>query len=133
MYDTLYYSKSIHGFSCLCCVLFPIPAHQGQTAKQIISTPYHSWKDARTDFAKHNNHQYHHVSKTKMEDFVKMMSNPSLIIPSRLSLEVEKQIAKNRIFLTSIIKCIELCGHQGTGLSGHRDDAESEALNQGLA
>lgn len=60
-----------------------------------------------------------------------MMNNPLLIIQNRLSLEVEKQIAKNRIFLTSIIKCIELCGHQGIGLRGHRDDAESEALNQG--
>lgn len=62
---------------------------------------------------------------------MKMMSDPSLIIQNRLSLEVEKQIAKNRIFLTSIIKCIELCGRQGIGLRGHRDDAESEALNQG--
>ncbi|XP_068680734.1 52 kDa repressor of the inhibitor of the protein kinase-like [Montipora foliosa] len=66
-----------------------------------------------------------------MDDFMKMMSNPSLIIQNRLSLEAEAQIAKNRLFLTSIIKCIELCGRQGIGLRGHRDDAESESLNQG--
>ena len=131
MYDTLCYSKSTDGVFCLCCVLFPMPAHQGQRAKPLISTSYCNWKDARTDFAKHINHQYHRDSKRKMEDFVKMMSDPSLINQSRLSLEVEKQIAKNRIFLTSIIKCIELCGCQGIGLRGHRDDARSEALNQG--
>ena len=102
-----------------------MPAHQGQRAKLLISTRY------RTDFAKHINHQYHRDSKAKMEDFLKMMSDPSLIIQSRLSLEIAKQMAKNRIFLTSIIKCIELCGRQGIGLRGHGDDAESEALNRG--
>ena len=131
MYDTLCYSKSTDELFCLCCVLFPLPAHQGQRAKYLIATPYRTWKDARSDLAKHINHQYHRDSKTKMDDFVQMMSNPSLIIQNRFSLEAEKQIAKNRIFLTSIIKCTELCGLQGIGLRGHRDDAESEALNQG--
>jgi len=27
---------------------FPMPAHQGQRVKQLISTPYHNWKNART-------------------------------------------------------------------------------------
>ena len=130
-YDTLCYSKSTDGIFCLCCVLFPMPAHHGQKARYLITTPYRNWKDARSYFAKHINHEYHRDSKTKMDDFMKMMSNPLLIIQNRLSQEAEKQIEKNRIFLTAIIKCTELCGRQGIGLRGHRDDAESEALNQG--
>ena len=130
-YDTLYYSKPTDGLFCLCCVLFPMPAHHGTKAKYLITAPYRNWKDARTDFSKHITHQYHRDSKTKMDDFMKMMSNPSLIIQNRLSLEAEAQIEKNRLFLTSIIKCIELCGRQGIGLRGHRDEAESESLNQG--
>lgn len=51
------------------------------------------------------------------------MNNPSLIIQNRLSVEAASQIAKNRLFLTSVIKCI--------GLRGNRDEAESESLNQG--
>ena len=29
---------------------------------------------------------------------------------------------KNRVFLRSILKCIEFCRHQGIALRGHRDD-----------
>ena len=131
MYDFLCYSKSTDGLFCLCCVLFPMPAHHGKKANNLITIPYRNWKDAKTDFAKHVNHEYHRDSKAKMDGFLDIMSKPSLSIQNRLSLEVEKQIVKNRIFLTSIIKCIELCGRQGIGLRGHRDDAASEALNQG--
>ena len=91
------------------CVVFFSPRHSsGRKAKQLITTPYRSCKYAKTDFAEHVNHQYHRDSKTNMDDFVKITSNASLIIQSRLSIEVEKQIANNRIFLTYIIKCTEL-------------------------
>lgn len=126
-YNTLCHLQCTDGIFCL----FPMPAHHGQKARYLITTPYRNWKDARSYFAKHINHEYHRDSKTKMDDFMKMMTNPSLIIQNRLSQEAEKQIEKNRIFLTAIIKCTELCGRQGIGLRGHRHDAESEALNQG--
>lgn len=50
-----------------------MPADHGAKAKYLITAPYHNWKDARTDFSKHINHQYHRGSKTKMDDFMKMM------------------------------------------------------------
>ena len=97
----------------------------------MITTPYSNWKDAKGDFDKHVNLQYHRDSKSKMDSFLQMMRNPSLVIENRVRLEEEQQIVKNRRFLTSIIKCLEVCGRQGIGLRGHRDDATSDALNQG--
>jgi hypothetical protein len=111
-----------------------MPAHHGQRANLLISMPYRNWKDSRANFVKHVNHEYHRDSKTKIDEFLKLMNgDPSLIIQNRLSLELERQIAKNRIFLTSVIKCIELCGRQGIGIRGHRDDspAHSNSDNQG--
>lgn len=131
MYDTLCYSKSTDGVFCLCCVFFPATAHHGKKANKLVTTPYRNWKDARADFSKHGKLEYHRDSKTKMDAFIQMMTNPSLDIQNKISQEVEKQVLKNRAFLTSIIKCIELCGRQGIGLRGHRDDANSSASNQG--
>ena len=39
---------------------------------------------------------------------------------------------KNRTFLTSILKCVELCGRNGLALRGHRDDAtNTDKTHQG--
>ena len=129
MYHTLCYSKSTDGVFCLCCTFFPLPAHHGKRANYLLSVPYRNWKNARADFSKHVNLEYHRDSKTKLDAFIQMMTTPSVGIQNRISQEMEKQVAKNRAFLTSIIKCIELCGRQG--LRGHRDDANSNAENQG--
>lgn len=107
-YNMLCYSRSTHGIFCLCCVLFPIPVHRGQKVKHLITTPYRKWKNARSDLAKQITNHYHHDSKTKMDDFMQIMSNPSQTIHNRLPLEAEKQIERNSIVLTFIIKCIEL-------------------------
>ena len=48
-----------------------------------------------------------------------------------LSSQNQRQAHSNRIFLTSIIKCLKLCGRQGIALRGHRDDSTSVTLNQG--
>ena len=130
-HDFICYSKSTDGLFCLSCVLFPVSAYRGKRAEKIISSPYRNWKDAKLDLQRHANLQYHRHSKTRMDSFMARMNNPSLIIGNKLSLECQKQVSKNRTFLTSIIKCIELCGRQGLGLRGHRDDSTSKACNQG--
>ena len=39
---------------------------------------------------------------------------------------------KNRTFLTSILKCVELCGRNGLALRGHMDDAtNTDKTHQG--
>ena len=130
-HDFICYSKSTDDLFCLSCVLYPVSAYRGKRAEKIISSPYRNWKDAKLDLQRHANLQYHRDSKTRMDSFMERMNNPSLIIGNKLSLECQKQVSKNRTFLTSIIKCIELCGRQGLGLRGHRDDSTSEACNQG--
>lgn len=46
-------------------------------------------------------------------------------------MKLRKEVAKNRVFLTSIMKCIEICDRQGISLRGHRDDTNFNAENQG--
>ncbi|XP_068738292.1 cylicin-1-like [Montipora capricornis] len=60
----------------------------------------------RTDFAKHINRHYHCDSKTKMEDFMKMMSDPLLIIQNRLSLKVEKQMVAEKYHKVCTLKSV---------------------------
>ena len=40
-------------------------------------------------------------------------------------------MTRNRSVLTSIIKCLEMCGWQGIALRGHRDDSTSTDINKG--
>ena len=48
-----------------------------------------------------------------------------------ISTASQKQTQLSRVFLTSIIKCLEFCGRQGIARRGHRDDSTSESPNQG--
>lgn len=59
------------------------------------------------------------------------MNDPAKNITNVLSTKRKARITKNRQILTSIIKCIELCGRQGLALRGHRDDSTSVDLIQG--
>ena len=127
MYDTLCYSKSTDGVFCFCCTFFSLPAHHGKRANNLVSVPCHNWKNARADFSKHVNLEYHRDSKSKMDAFIQMMAT---LLVFRTEYH-RKWRNEYRAFLTSIIKCIELCGRQGIGLRGHRDDANSNAENQG--
>ena len=45
--------------------------------------------------------------------------------------ESQKLVTRNRSVLTSIIKCLEMCGRQGIALRGHRDDSTSDDINKG--
>ena len=38
-------------------------------------------------------------------------------------------MAKKGAILTSIIKCVEFCGHSGIALRGHRDDSTSTNIS----
>ena len=43
----------------------------------------------------------------------------------------QEHVRRNRAVMTSIVKCLELCGRQGIAVRGHRDDSTSDELNQG--
>ncbi|XP_072172497.1 52 kDa repressor of the inhibitor of the protein kinase-like [Diadema setosum] len=66
-----------------------------------------------------------------MNAFYTTMKKPKTRIDHSLAERERLLVEKNRQFLISIIKSIELCGRQGWALRGHRDDSESVALNQG--
>ena len=59
------------------------------------------------------------------------MENPSLRIDLTLGQESQQLLTRNRTVLTSIIKCLEMCGRQGIALRGHRDDSTSDDINKG--
>ena len=114
----------------LCAV--PCLPFVGEEQKNLITTYYQNWKDAKSDLAAHAGFQYHRDSKARMDVFIEMMmKNPGRTVENQLSSIQETQIKKNRQFLISIIKCLEFCGRQGIGIRGHRDDSTSDSLNQG--
>lgn len=122
-YPFLVYSKIKDGLFCLCCVIFPTSCQRGAgRAKLLISTPYQNWKDALSDIKQHAVLQYHMQSMAMMEAFIDVMQNPSHRLELTFSTQEKEQVKKNRTFLRSIIKCLEVCGRQGIGLRGHRDD-----------
>ena len=54
---------------------------------------------------------------------MKTYMKPDDRIDNIMSKHVKDIVQKNRKFLISIIKCIELCGRNGMALRGHRDDS----------
>lgn len=66
-----------------------------------------------------------------MEAFLQVCADPSKRIDVSLSKRIGERVEKNWKVITSIIKCVELCGRQGIALRGHRDDSTSSTLSQG--
>ena len=91
-YDTLCYSKSTDGVFCFCCTFFHLPAHHGKRANDLVSVHCRNWKNARADFSKHVNLEYHRDSKSKMDAFIQMMTTLSVGIQNRISQEMEKRV-----------------------------------------
>lgn len=135
MFDFACYSEREKGIFCLPCVLFPAETAHGGAKKAfiLISKPLTNWKDAVADLKQHEKLEYHQDSAVKLAAFCKNMENPASRIDSVLSSVSQQRIQHNRNIISSIVKCIELCGRQGIALRGHRDDATNEEneLNQG--
>ena len=125
------FSVSLGGIFCLPCVLFPVEQHSSGRAQVLVSRPLVNWKDAVADLKAHSQLQYHIASESKMEAFLQVCADPSKRIDVSLSKRIGERVEKNRKIITSIIKCVELCGRQGIALRGHRDDSTSSTLSQG--
>ena len=65
----------------------------------------------------------HVLATAKKGAFIDTYLKPDECIDNVMNKHVKDAVQKNRKFLTSIIKCIELCGRNGMALRGHRDDA----------
>ena len=133
IFDFLAYSMSMQGLFCLACVLFPTSgAHEGVSrAQYLVTKPYQNWKDVKADLMAHAHLHYHQGAGARLSAFVSTMENPSLRVDLAVTDESQKLVNRNRSVLTSIIKCLEMCGRQGIALRGHRDDSTSDDINKG--
>ena len=133
IFDFLAYSRSAEGLFCLACVLFPTSgAHEGVSrAQYLVTKPYQNWKDGKADLMAHAHLHYHLGAEARLRAFVSTMENPSLRVDLVVADESQKLVKRNRSVLTSIIKCLEMCGRQGIALRGHRDDSTSDDVNKG--
>ena len=74
----------------LCAV--PCLPFVGEEQKNLITTYYQNWKDAKSDQAAHAGFQYHRDSKARMDAFIEMMKNPARTVENQLSSIQETQI-----------------------------------------
>ena len=113
------------GIYCNNCLLFPVenPIPRKEKPELMVKKPYTNWKKAREDLKIHNVTETHVLSTAKKTAFMKTYMKPDERIDNIMSKHVKDTVQKNRTFLTSIIKCIELCGRNGMALRGHRDDS----------
>ena len=122
------FSSSACGIFCLACVLFPVEQQTSGRAQVLVTLPLVNWKDAVADMTTHSRLEYHLTSEAKMDAFLRTMEHPSERIDMSLSTAMQERVQKNRAVITSIVKCLELCGRQGIALRGHRDDNTSTDL-----
>ena len=101
------------------------------SGKVVDTAPYKNWKDARADFQKHSTLEYHKTSDCMLHAFLQVSQGKQQRVDICISTANQKQTHLNRVFLTSIIKCLEFCGRLGIALRGHRDDSTTESPNQG--
>ena len=83
---------------------------------------------------KHSTLEYHKASDAKRNAFLEVRNGSQHRVDICLSNEAQKWLEKNRKFLTSIIKSLELCARQGIALRKNRDDGfeeDYESLNMG--
>ena len=89
----------------------------------MVNKPYTNWKKVKVDLKIHSVTEAHILVTAKKNAFLKTYMKPDEHIDNIMSKHVKDVVQKNRKFLTSIIKCIELSGQNEMALRGHRDDA----------
>ena len=133
-FSFLSYSVQEDGLYCNTCVLFNTESLKPNQDKPniLVNKPYRNWKDAKSDLRVHSVTDAHVLATAKREAFIETFQKPEAHIDNILTQCTKEVVSRNRKFLTSIIKCIELCGRNGMALRGHRDDGTiSDKSHQG--
>ena len=73
-------------------MLFPMPAYHGSKARNLITLPYHNWKDAKKDLETHASLEYHKDSMAKMNAFIHSYENPSQRVDQHFTTHREEVI-----------------------------------------
>ena len=126
-FDFISYSVAQDSIYCNTCLLFLIDGPKGNKQKPniLVTKPYNNWKDATGDLKVHSVSEAHTLATARKSAFIDTYLKPDERIDNVMNKHVKDTVQRNRQFLTSIIKCIELCGRNGIALRGHRDDATS--------
>ncbi|VDI58497.1 Hypothetical predicted protein [Mytilus galloprovincialis] len=66
----------------------------------------------------------HEFAREKALNFLAVMENTKDDIRTQFNTKNAEVVRKNREILSSVIKCVILCGRQNLPLRGHRDDSQ---------
>ena len=124
-YPWLHYSQHDDGVYCRVCALFAPKQVGGQDLGQFVIKPLKCWGKVFQKASAHAVKNYHLSSMTRMTEFFARYENPSQSISVIVDSELQRVMDTNQKVLESLIKIILLCGKQGLGLRGHRDDKKS--------
>ena len=124
-FNFISYSVRHDGLYCNTCVLFHTEHSRPNMDRvnMLVTKPYRNWTDAKSDLKTHSVTEAHNLATAKKEAFIRTYNQPAARIDNIMAVCTKAVIEKNRTFLTSILKCVELCGRNGLALRGHRDDA----------
>ena len=85
-------------------------------------------KKAGADITLNGRLEYHLTSEVMMDVIFRTMAHPSERVDMSLFTAMQVFVQKIQTVLTSIVKCVELCGRQGIAFRGHRDNTSSTVL-----
>ena len=91
---------------CIALHVFFSPNASHRRPKKLIAEPYQNWNDRMDDLLRHADCDYHIISYTRID----IVMND----------ESTSGVKRNREVLKSLIKYVQFCGMQGSGLRGHR-------------
>lgn len=95
-FNWLAYSQSCDGALCQYCVLFcPTEVGKGssQRAKSFVTQPYTNWKDAKENFRKHADLNYHKDSVTFAQNFIDVQDKKIVSISDRIDTLRQKKLS----------------------------------------
>lgn len=120
----LAYSQQEDGVYCRPCWLF---FHEGvgkgnhEIPGQLVTSCYSNWKNARGDFGKHANKEYHKTCAEFAKIFLEVSSGKRPVIMSLMDKQQAKEKTENRAAIIPIIKTILFCAKQELPLRGDND------------
>ena len=131
-YNGLVYSEIDQGGYYKYCVLFGRPPHSvSRLTATLVTQPLKNLQKASEKLREHflglgssapGPRKYHLAASEQAANFIATMERKQLPVDQQLSSIMTKRVEENRNKLKAIVRAVILCGRQGIGLRGHRDD-----------
>ncbi|XP_063417365.1 52 kDa repressor of the inhibitor of the protein kinase-like [Mytilus trossulus] len=124
-YVGLVYSPSLNGCFCIYCFLFGSDDLGVLSSKPLLDMA-HAHDRLTKHFGKDDKEakKSHEFAREKALNFLAVMENTKDDIRTQSNTKKAEVVRKNREILSSVIKCVILCGRQNLPLRGHRDDSQ---------